>query len=50
MSRHFEITVFVFDLTSNEADALFDRVADAAHALDEQAACHGQWRNDDETT
>lgn len=30
------ITVEAFDMTSEQAEALFDRVAEAAHALDEQ--------------
>jgi hypothetical protein len=30
------ITVYAYGLTVEQADALFDRVADAAHELDEQ--------------
>lgn len=37
--RGFEVTVNAFDLTLEEQDALFDRVSDAAHALDQQVTC-----------
>ena len=36
-----EITVSGWDLSPAEAEALFDRVAEAAHALDEQVCCSG---------
>jgi hypothetical protein len=35
------ITVHCYDFTDDAIDALFDRVADAAHALDEQVMCSG---------
>lgn len=35
------ISVQAYDLTPAQEDALFDRVADAAHALDEQVCCSG---------
>lgn len=34
------ITVAAFGLNQEQADALFDRVADAAHALDEEVTCY----------
>jgi hypothetical protein len=43
MSRHFEVTVMGFEMTDEEAEALFDRVIDVAHALDEQVICSGGW-------
>lgn len=39
--RPYTIVVQAFDLTDAEVEALFDRVADAAHALDEQLFCYG---------
>lgn len=39
VKRNWEMTVFVFDATDEEAEAMFDRVALAAHALDEQVTC-----------
>jgi hypothetical protein len=41
VSRPYTIVVQAFDLTDAEAEALFDRVADAAHANDEQLFCFG---------
>lgn len=35
------ITVSSFGLSTAEQQALFDRVADAAHACDEQVTCFG---------
>lgn len=35
------ITVTAFGLDAAALEALFDRVADAAHALDEQVTCSG---------
>jgi hypothetical protein len=35
------MTITAFGLTSEAQEALFDRVADAAHALDEQVTCWG---------
>lgn len=37
----YRIEVSAFGLNAAEAEALFDRVADAAHALDEQVTCYG---------
>lgn len=37
----FRMEVVGFGLSEAEADALFERVADAAHALGEQVACSG---------
>ena len=37
--RHTEITVLAWGLTVEAADAMFDRVADAAHALNESLCC-----------
>ena len=37
----YTITVQAFDMTDDQIDALFDRVADAAHALDEQVTVGG---------
>lgn len=33
------ITIQAFGLTDAEAEAMFDRVADAAHDLDEEVTC-----------
>ena len=37
--RVYRIEISGFDLTEAEAEALFERVAEAAHALDEQVVC-----------
>lgn len=43
------ITVEVFGVSGDEAKALFDRVADAAHALDESVTCSmGPLEEDDD--
>lgn len=33
--------IYAYGLSPDELEALFDRVADAAHALDEQVLCVG---------
>ncbi len=40
----FKVEVEAFGLTEAEADALFDRVSEAAHALDQQVTCSAQFR------
>lgn len=37
----YTITVSAFGLTESEQEALFDRVAVAAHALEQQVVCFG---------
>lgn len=39
--REFQMTVYAYGLTPDAEDALFNRVADAAHVLDEQVTCAG---------
>lgn len=41
VASNYTITVQAFDMTDDQIDALFDRVADAAHALDEQVTVGG---------
>lgn len=40
-TRNATVTVHCYNFTDNAIDALFDRVADAAHALDEEVMCSG---------
>ena len=37
--RDWVITIHTSEMTPAEAEAVFDRVADAAHALDEAVTC-----------
>lgn len=46
--RHFEVNVAAYDLTDDEADALFDRVATAAHALGQDIIGSGRWVDDED--
>lgn len=46
--RFYEVTVSAFELSEDEAEALFDRIADAAHDLNQQVICTGGWRGGDE--
>ena len=41
MSDDYEVIVSAFGLSAEQFDALFDRVAEAAHALDESVTCSG---------
>lgn len=43
----FYMRISAFGLTPDQQAALFDRVAEAAHALDEQVSCAQLHRDDD---
>ena len=42
---NYEVIVSAFEMTPEQYEALFDRVAEAAHALDEQVTCSGGAHN-----
>lgn len=41
--RVYEVTILAFELSDEEAEALFDRVAEAAHAEDQPVIVSGRW-------
>lgn len=45
--RCYKVEVYAYGLDDAAIDALFDRVADAAHELDEEVTCTGgRWDED----
>jgi len=45
--RLYEVAVTAAELTDEEAEALFDRVAEAAHRLDQQVICSAGWATEE---
>lgn len=47
--RSYKIEIHAYGLDDAAVDALFDRVATAAHALDEEVTCTGgRWDEDED--